>query len=77
MLILRIKVDTLTDAFIKEKNMRFKNIFPDSRGYFNTYGGRFVPETLMPILLEMEKAYNDGVEAEQQRCGDFDIENYC
>ena len=26
---------------------------------------------------QMEKAYNDGVEAEQQRCGDFDIENYC
>tara|TARA_R110001606_G_scaffold182604_1_gene329286 strand:+ start:3844 stop:4092 length:249 start_codon:yes stop_codon:yes gene_type:complete len=26
---------------------------------------------------QMEKAYNDGVEAEQQRCGYFDIENYC
>jgi len=26
---------------------------------------------------QMEKAYNDGVEAEQQRCGEFDIENYC
>ena len=25
---------------------------------------------------QMEKAYDDGVEAEQQRCGDFDIENY-
>ena len=26
---------------------------------------------------QMEKAFNDGVEAEQQRCCEFDIENYC
>ena len=26
---------------------------------------------------QMEQAFNDGVEAEQQRCGEFDIENYC
>lgn len=26
---------------------------------------------------QMEKAFNDGVEAEQKRCGEFDIENYC
>ena len=26
---------------------------------------------------QMEQAYNDGVEAEQQRCGEFNIENYC
>jgi hypothetical protein len=25
---------------------------------------------------QMEKAFNDGVEAEQQRCGEFNIENY-
>jgi len=31
--------------------------YPDNRGYFDEYGGRFVPETLIPILLEMEKAY--------------------
>jgi tryptophan synthase beta chain len=29
---------------------------PDSRGYFGRYGGRFVPETLMPALAELEKA---------------------
>jgi tryptophan synthase beta chain len=28
-------------------------------GHFGLYGGRFVPETLMPALLELEKAYND------------------
>lgn len=26
-------------------------------GYFGQYGGRFVPETLMPALLELERAY--------------------
>lgn len=26
---------------------------------------------------QIEQAFNDGVEAEQQRCGEFDIENYC
>ena len=31
---------------------------PDRRGYFGLYGGRFVPETLMPALDELEKAYH-------------------
>ncbi|HOK29638.1 MAG TPA: tryptophan synthase subunit beta [bacterium] len=32
--------------------------FPDERGYFGLYGGRFVPETLMEPVLELEQAYN-------------------
>ena len=31
--------------------------FPDSRGRFGDYGGRYVPETLMPLVLQLEKAY--------------------
>ena len=31
--------------------------FPDSRGRFGDYGGRFVPETLMPLVLALEAAY--------------------
>jgi tryptophan synthase beta chain len=31
---------------------------PDSRGHFGPYGGRFVPETLMPALIELEESYN-------------------
>jgi tryptophan synthase beta chain len=31
---------------------------PDSRGYFGKYGGRFVPETLMEALLQLEKDYD-------------------
>lgn len=30
---------------------------PDARGHFGPYGGRFVPETLMAPLLELEAAY--------------------
>ncbi|MBF0493734.1 MAG: tryptophan synthase subunit beta [Candidatus Omnitrophica bacterium] len=30
---------------------------PDERGYFGAFGGRFVPETLMPALDELKKAY--------------------
>ena len=33
--------------------------FPDERGYFGFYGGRFVPETLLPALLELETMYKD------------------
>lgn len=32
-------------------------MLPDARGYFGPYGGRFVPETLMPALEELEVAY--------------------
>jgi len=31
---------------------------PDDRGYFGAFGGRFVPETLMAPLAELEEAYN-------------------
>src|SRR5215471_3174558 len=30
---------------------------PDSRGHFGPYGGRYVAETLMPALIELEQAY--------------------
>ncbi len=30
---------------------------PDKNGHFGIYGGRYVPETLMPALLELEQAY--------------------
>jgi tryptophan synthase beta chain len=30
---------------------------PDERGRFGTFGGRFVSETLMPLILELEAAY--------------------
>jgi tryptophan synthase beta chain len=32
---------------------------PDERGHFGNFGGRFVAETLMPLILDLERAYND------------------
>src|SRR5689334_9883215 len=32
---------------------------PDERGHFGLYGGRFVAETLMPLILDLERAYDD------------------
>ena len=33
------------------------NAWPDESGHFGPYGGKFVPETLMPALDELEEAY--------------------
>ncbi|OGO43094.1 MAG: tryptophan synthase subunit beta [Chloroflexi bacterium RBG_16_58_8] len=32
---------------------------PDARGYYGQYGGKFVPETLMPALAELEAAFKE------------------
>lgn len=40
--------DTITDSFRSG---------PDETGHFGIYGGRFVAETLMPLILNVEKAY--------------------
>ena len=31
---------------------------PDERGFFGQFGGRFVAETLMPLILDLERAYD-------------------
>jgi tryptophan synthase beta chain len=33
--------------------------FPDDKGHFGQFGGRYVAETLMPALLELEQAYRE------------------
>ena len=45
-------------------------IRPDKRGYFGEYGGKFVPETLMPALAELESAYT-GAMADAEFQGEF------
>jgi len=30
---------------------------PDANGHFGEFGGRYVAETLMPLILELEQAY--------------------
>ncbi len=39
-----------------KKPSSFKN-FPDEHGNFGKYGGRFVAETLMPLLIEVNRAW--------------------
>ena len=31
---------------------------PDDTGHFGIFGGRYVAETLMPLILQVEKAYD-------------------
>ena len=35
------------------------DLMPDKRGYFGSFGGRFVPETLMPALEELDLCYSE------------------
>ncbi len=51
--------------------------YPDARGHFGEYGGRYVAETLMPALLELEQAYAEAkADPEFQREFDYYLRNY-
>jgi tryptophan synthase beta chain len=45
-----------TDNNVPEKLESYRS-GPDERGHFGIFGGRFVAETLMPLVLELEAAY--------------------
>src|SRR5712691_7885530 len=50
---------------------------PDERGHFGLFGGRFVAETLMPLILELEKAYAQAkVDPEFKREMDYYLAHY-
>jgi tryptophan synthase beta chain len=40
------------------RNMNMEKVIPDKSGYFGIFGGKFVPETLMAALQELEQVYN-------------------
>ncbi len=42
-------------------------VLPDERGYFETFGGKFVPETLMYALEELEREYRKAKEDKEFR----------
>tara|TARA_Y100001934_G_C12315039_1_gene756955 strand:- start:29 stop:1243 length:1215 start_codon:yes stop_codon:yes gene_type:complete len=50
---------------------------PDEDGHFGIFGGRYVAETLMPLLLEVEKAY-ENAKADPAFQAEFDnlLEHY-
>ena len=33
--------------------------YPDSEGHYGIYGGRYVSETLIPALTELQNAYEE------------------
>lgn len=46
------------EQMVEEIDKEFKVIeYPDKMGRFGKFGGKFVPETLMPALDELEEAY--------------------
>ena len=46
----------MTTATTKVSPVNYR-AYPDENGHFGPYGGKFVPETLMPALDELEEAY--------------------
>ena len=50
---------------------------PDERGHFGQFGGRYVAETLMPLILELERAYR-AAKADPAFAAQFDdlLEHY-
>ncbi|MEL6405305.1 MAG: tryptophan synthase subunit beta [Chloroflexota bacterium] len=47
----------MTDQYIKTKS----TTVPNERGYYGDFGGRFVPETIIPALDELEEAYYEAM----------------
>ncbi len=63
-----IKQDKLSNSFRNQ---------PDDRGHFGQFGGRYVAETLMPLILDLEKHYR-AAQADPAFAEEFDdlLEHY-
>jgi tryptophan synthase beta chain len=50
---------------------------PDANGHFGSFGGRYVAETLMPLILDLEKAYR-AAQVDPAFAAEFDdlLKNY-
>lgn len=44
--------------------LQMKYAYPDEKGHYGIYGGRYVPETLMQSVLELEAAYKEAMQDE-------------
>ena len=54
-----------------------KGSAPDAHGRFGPYGGKFVPETLMAALAELEDAYKDACQDPEFKASlDFWLRTY-
>ncbi len=48
-----------TDVKTRDPKPNTYRAGPDDAGFFGLFGGRYVAETLMPLILELERAYED------------------
>lgn len=48
----------MTQALEQDNTLNSYRNGPDEKGHFGPYGGRYVAETLMPLILEVEKAWH-------------------
>lgn len=49
----------MSDVFLPSAEMAYSN--PDAQGFFGPYGGTFVPETVVPALAELNKAFHEAL----------------
>ena len=54
---------TLVDVklYMTKLNLNSLKTGPDTYGKFGIHGGRFVAETLMPLILDVENAYEKAI----------------
>lgn len=58
-------------------NINDFTLLPDAQGHFGIYGGRYVPETLMPALYELDAAYKEAkADPEFQKELDYYLKQY-
>lgn len=43
----------------KSEREREQKMLPDARGCFGIFGGQYIPETLMPLILDVQAAYEE------------------
>jgi tryptophan synthase beta chain len=65
---------TMTEAPTLPNSLRTQ---PDARGHFGAFGGRYVAETLMPLILDLERHYR-AAQADPAFKAEFDylLKNY-
>jgi tryptophan synthase beta chain len=65
---------TMTEAPTLPNSLRTQ---PDARGHFGAFGGRYVAETLMPLILDLERHYR-AAQADPAFKSEFDylLKNY-
>ena len=57
-------VENKTIYYKSEGVFQMNYAYPDEKGHYGIYGGRYVPETLMQSVLELEEAYKEAMQDE-------------